>query len=101
MMPYFRQLEKELSDPDLAFLSVCVGASAEKDLWLKLVKDNHLTGNVVFIDSWLRGFAKDYRVSSVPRFIIIDRHGKVFSYAAPAPKYPQLKQLILQALASK
>ena len=100
MMPYFRQLEKELSEPDLAFLSVCVGASAEKDLWLKLVKENGLSGNVVFIDSWMRGFAKDYRVTSIPRFMIIDRHGKVFSYAAPAPKYPQLKQLILQALAA-
>ena len=43
-------------------------------------------------------FAKDYKVTSVPRFMIIDRQGKVFSYAAPAPKYPQLKQLILKAL---
>ena len=101
MMPYFRELEKELADPDLAFLSVCVGALPEKDLWLKLVKDNHLSGNVVFVDSWTRGFAKDYRVTSVPRFMIIDRRGRVYSYAAPAPKYPQLKQMILQALAAK
>lgn len=98
MMPYFRQLEKDLSDPDLAFLSVCVGALPEKDLWLKLVKENGLTGHLVFVDSWIHGFAKEYRVTSVPRFMIIDRQGKVFSYAAPAPKYPQLKQLILQAL---
>ena len=82
----------------MAFLSVCVGALPEKDLWLKLVKENQLSGNVVFIDSWVRGFAKDYKVTSVPRFMIIDRQGKVFSYAAPAPKYPQLKQLILKAL---
>jgi len=100
MMPYFRQLEKDLSDPDLAFLSVCVGALPEKDLWLKLVKENGLTGHLVFVDSWIHGFAKEYRVTSVPRFMIIDRHGRVFSYAAPAPKYPQLKQLILKALAA-
>ncbi len=101
MMPYFRKLEKELSDPDVAFLSICVGALPEKDLWLKLVKDNQLTGNVVFMDSWTRGFAKDYRVTSVPRFMIIDRQRKVFSYAAPAPKYPRLKELIIQALAEE
>ncbi|MBR1463309.1 MAG: TlpA family protein disulfide reductase [Prevotella sp.] len=101
MMPYFRQLEKELSEPDLAFLSVCVGAIPEKDLWLKLVKEKQLSGNIIFIDNWTRGFAKDYRVSSVPRFMIIDRQGKVFSYAAPSPKYPQLKQLILQALGAE
>ena len=100
-MAYFRQLEKELSEPDLAFLSVCVGAIPEKDLWLKLVKEKQLSGNIIFIDNWTRGFAKDYRVSSVPRFMIIDRQGKVFSYAAPSPKYPQLKQLILQALGAE
>ena len=99
MMPYFRELEKELADPDLAFLSVCVGASPEKDLWLKLVNDHHLSGNVVFVDSWTRGFAEDFKVTNVPRFIIIDRQGRVYSYAAPAPKYPQLKVMILQALA--
>ena len=83
-MPYFRELEKELADPDLAFLSVCVGASPEKDLWLKLVNDHHLSGNVVFVDSWTRGFAEDYKVTSVPRFIIIDRQGRVYSCRACA-----------------
>lgn len=98
MMPYFKQLEKELSNPDVAFMSVCVGASPEIDLWEKLVEKHELKGNVVFIQGWTRGFSKDYRVTGVPRFMIIDREGKVFSFAAPSPKYPQLKEMILKAL---
>ena len=42
--------------------------------------------------------ARDYHVTSVPRFMIIGRDGTVFSYAAPAPTHPELKQMILQAV---
>lgn len=101
MIPYFKQLEKELSDPELTFMSVCIGASPEKDLWEKLVNKHQLSGNVVFVQGWTKGFAADYRVTGVPRFMIIDREGKVYSFAAPSPKYPQLKQMILQALQKK
>lgn len=101
MIPYFKQLEEELSDPDLTFMSVCVGASPEKDLWEKLVDKHQFSGNVVFVQGWTSGFAEDYRITGVPRFMIIDREGKVYSYAAPSPKYPQLKQMILQALQKK
>ena len=101
MIPYFKQLEKELSDPELTFMSVCIGASAEKDLWEKLVNKHQLSGNVVFVQGWTRDFAEDYHITGVPRFMIIDREGKVYSFAAPAPKYPQLKQMILQALQKK
>lgn len=98
MMPYFKQLERDLQHPDLAFLSVCLGVSVEIDLWRELAAKNQLEGNVIFIDSWTRGFAKDYRVTGVPRFLVIDREGRVVSYAAPAPKYPMLRELIEKTL---
>lgn len=101
LIPDFKRLEKEISHPELAFMSVCIGASPEKDLWEKLVKKHELRGNVVFVEGWTRGFAKDYQVTGVPRFMIIDREGKVWSFNAPSPKYPQLKQMILQALEKK
>lgn len=101
MMPYFKQLERELQHPDLTFLSVCLGVSVEIDLWHSLAEKNQLKGNVIFIDSWTRGFAKDYHVTGVPRFLIIDREGRVVSYAAPAPKYALLRQMIRQTLDGK
>ena len=52
MMPYFKQLEKELSHPDLGFM-------------------------------------------------LIDREGRVLSFAAPAPNKPELKAMILEALNAK
>lgn len=98
MMPHFEQLAEELKDKDVTFLSVCLGVSVEIDRWKALVKEHGLRGNVIFIPSWTKGMARDYHVSSVPRFMIISRDGTVFSYAAPAPTHPELKQMILQAL---
>lgn len=98
MMPYVKQLEAELAGRGVAFLSVCLGVSVEMDLWHKLAAEHHLEGNVIFCDGWTRGFARDYRVTGVPRFMVIDREGRVVSFAAPAPKYPGLKRIIMQAL---
>lgn len=98
MMPLFKQLAEELKGKDVTFLSVCLGVSVEIDRWKALVKEHGLKGNVIFIPSWTKGMARDYHVTSVPRFMIISRDGKVFSYAAPAPTHPELKQMILKAL---
>lgn len=98
MMPLFKQLAEELKGKDVAFLSVCLGVSVEIDRWKALVTKHGLKGNVIFIPSWTKGMARDYHVTSVPRFMIIGRDGTVFSYAAPAPTHPELKQMILQAV---
>ena len=98
MMPLFKQLAEELKGKNVTFLSVCLGVSVEIDRWKALVTEHGLKGNVIFIPSWTKGMARDYHVTSVPRFMIIGRDGTVFSYAAPAPTHPELKQMILQAL---
>ena len=98
MIPHFKRLEQELSHPDLTFLSVCIGVWVETDRWKKLIQQHQLSGNLIFIDSWTKGFAPDYHVTGVPRFMIIDREGRMVSFAAPAPTHPELKEMILNAL---
>ena len=98
LMPAVKELERELNSPDLVFLSVCIGVSVEKDLWHKLCAKHDLHDNVIFADGWTRGFAHDYHITGVPRFMVIDRQGRVVSYAAPSPKYAALKTLIENTL---
>ncbi|WP_279053426.1 TlpA family protein disulfide reductase [Hoylesella timonensis] len=97
MIPYFKELEEDLGS-DVTFLSVCVGTWVEKDRWKDLIKKYELKGNLIFIDSWTKGFAADYHVTGVPRFMIVDSEGRMVSFAAPAPKYPELKAMILKTL---
>ena len=70
MMPYFKQLEKELEGEEVEFLSVCIGTSIEWDSWKEIIATEELAGHLIFINSWTKGFAKEYRIVGVPRFLI-------------------------------
>ena len=98
MIPYFKQLEKELEGEEIEFLSVCIGTFVEWDRWKKIIATEELTGHLIFINSWIKGFAKEYRIVGVPRFLIFDREGRIVSVNAPAPNKPALKKLILKTL---
>ena len=98
MMPYFKQLEKELEGEEVEFLSVCIGTSIEWDSWKEIIATEELAGHLIFINSWTKGFAKEYRIVGVPRFLIFDRKGYIVSVNAPAPNKLALKELILKTL---
>ena len=98
MMPYFKQLEKELENEEVEFLNVCIGTSIEWDVWQEIIDAEKLSGHLIFINSWTKGFAKEYRIVGVPRFLIFDREGHIVSVNAPAPNNPTLKKLILETL---
>ena len=98
MMPYFMELERELADRDVAFLSVCIGVSIERDLWLELIRKDGLIGHHCFIASWTGDFATRYKITGVPRYMLIDREGKIITLNAPKPNKPELKEMILKAL---
>ena len=59
MIPYFKQLEKELEGEEIEFLSVCIGTFVEWDRWKKIIATEELTGHLIFINSWIKGFAKE------------------------------------------
>ena len=38
-------------------------------------------------------FVLDYRITGIPRFILIDPNGNIVSHDAPRPSEPELKHL--------
>ena len=98
MMPLFHQLQKEITDENVAFVSVCVGVWIESDKWLQLSKEFHITHDNYFVAGWNSDFVKDYRISGVPRYMIFDKEGNIVTVNAPNPASPRLKELILKQL---
>ena len=98
-MPLFHDLQEEFKGNDgIAFLSVCVGVWIESDQWLKMSKEFGITKNNGFVSGWKSDFVKDYHITGVPRYMVIDREGKIVSLVAPNPANPKLKELILKTL---
>lgn len=93
-MPYMIKLEKEYRGKEIVFITMCIGATVERATWLKLLGKYKLEGIQVFMPGWNSQFAKDYKVSGVPRFMVFDKKGNIVSVNAPRPSNPELKNMI-------
>lgn len=94
-LPYLKKLEKAFQGKEVAFISVSVDAPKDKEKWAKMVKDAKLGGIQLFGgDGWKSKIAQDFKINAIPRFILIDKEGKVVNSAAPRPSEPALKQLL-------
>lgn len=89
-VPHLQKLEKELQNPDVAFLSISVDAKTEP--WKKKMADLNMHGNQ-WHDTNAK-LAKALNVRGIPFFIIYDKEGKLYMYDAPRPSHPQLKNLL-------
>ncbi|MCO4294056.1 TlpA family protein disulfide reductase [Solitalea sp. MAHUQ-68] len=96
-IPYLNALEKEMHGKDVVFLSVSIDKLSDKDKWLKAIADNQAGGNQLFSGNDSQ-FAKDYMITTIPRFVIIDKKGNMVQMNAPRPSSPDLKQLLLEEL---
>ena len=60
-----------------------------------MVKDKDLGGIQLIADNGFNStFIKDYKINSIPRFILIDPEGNVVNADAPRPSNPQLVELL-------
>ncbi|MCE7061857.1 TlpA disulfide reductase family protein [Dyadobacter sp. CY343] len=88
-IPHLKKAEERYKEKQIVFLSLSVDYQKNKDKWKKFIADKNLTGVQVLADqAWQSQFIKDYAVTSIPRFIIIDPEGKVVDADAARPSSP-------------
>ena len=96
-IPALKKLEKEMEGTDVVFMSVSVDEEKNHQKWLDTIEKEQLGGVQLFANGWGK-ITKDYKISGIPRFIVIDRQGKVASVDAPRPSNPALKALLEKEL---
>ncbi len=89
-VPHLQALEKELSNPNVVFLSVSI--DQKKEPWLKKMQELNMHGNQWHDAS--NTLPSMLNVRGIPFFLIYDKEGKLHQYNAPRPSYPQLKALL-------
>ena len=101
-IPFLKEIESKYSNKNIKFVSISVddakrNGSTEKakNSWRKMVSDKNLKGIQLFSDNgWETKFIKDYKVTGIPRFILINREGKIIDADAPRPSSSKLINLI-------
>ncbi len=85
-IPFMKELEKEFHGKNVVFMSVSVDKEADKEKWMNMIMEQEMVGVQLFADKdWKSSIAEDYMVNSIPRFLLIDREGKIITSRAERP----------------
>jgi len=91
-IPFLKKLEEKYHDKNIVFVSLSIDQKKDVEKWKKLIKDKELGGVQVFADNdWNSQFVKDYNITGIPRFIIIDPNGNIVKADAPRPSSPTIE----------
>ncbi|RBL88991.1 TlpA family protein disulfide reductase [Chitinophaga flava] len=92
-IPHLKQLEEEMHDQDVTFLSVSVDEAKDHQKWKNFVKKEELGGIQLFASGW-SDITRIYNINGIPRFMVFDRKGNIVSTDSPPPSSKELKLLL-------
>jgi thiol-disulfide isomerase/thioredoxin len=73
-MPYLKALEEKFKDAQIVFLGL--STDSDKSKWETMVKEGQLTGVQLYLGPQ-SAFQKAYQIDGIPRFILLDKEGKI------------------------
>ncbi|WP_303178130.1 TlpA disulfide reductase family protein [uncultured Butyricimonas sp.] len=90
-LPYLKELEKKFEGKNIHFVSISVDAN--KAAWVKMVQAEQLGGIQLHGGSKAQ-IMKDYMIKGIPRFILLDREGKVIEKEMTRPSNPDTEKTL-------
>lgn len=83
-IPAMKEMEEKYRDTDIEFVSISVDSERDKPKWQKMINDRGMSGLQLYAG---RGtsFHQDYKISSIPRFVLIGKNGELINDNAPRP----------------
>jgi thiol-disulfide isomerase/thioredoxin len=92
-IPFLKKVEEKYHDKNIAFVSISIDKLKDLEKWKTMIKEKELGGVQVFADNdWNSQFVKDFNITGIPRFILIDPNGKVVKADAARPSSPKLQE---------
>ena len=101
-IPYLKAIEEKFHDRNIEFVSISVdddkrsgSMTKAKNAWKRMVAEKSLTVVQIISDNgWETNFIKSYKISGIPRFILIDPKGNIIDPDAPRPSSSELTKLL-------
>lgn len=86
--PYLKKLEEKYhNNKDLVFLSLSIDSQENKDEWKEMILDEELIGIHLISDNKANSdFFEAYKVTGIPRFILVDPQGNIVDAELPSPE---------------
>ena len=90
-IPSLERLQKDYENKDIVFLSVSV--DTDKEAWEKMLAEDQLGGVQLWADGWSQ-ITKSYAIFGIPRFMLVDKSGKLIAVDAPRPSSNEIRSMI-------
>lgn len=92
-IPFLQKVEEQFHGKNIEFVSISLDRQEDYFEWKEMVADKNLSGTQLYAGDD-KTFADAYKVSSIPRFILVDKEGKIVNANAPRPSDPKLVELL-------
>lgn len=90
-IPSLKKVEEKYHGKNIEFVSISIDVLKDHEKWQKFVTEKQLGGIQLFADKdWNSDFIASYKITSIPRFILIDPTGKIVDADAARPSDPRL-----------
>lgn len=99
-LPKFLALREQYkNNKNIEFISVSIDEAKVREKWLSFLKDKHMTGVDLHAPNGdTNTFMKDYAITGIPRYILIDKKGKIIVSHAPSASTSEYAPIIMEAL---
>lgn len=92
-----RELQKKLANYDIKFINI--GIESKYNTWSNLISTKNIEGINLFANSEIeKKLKEDYFIQGLPRYVIIDKDGRIFDFSAKKPSDPKLEAEIKRIL---
>ena len=85
-LPHLKELEHQFKGKNIAFVSI--SCDQDKAAWEKMVKEEKLEGIQLHFGND-QTFMNNYMIRGIPRFILLDREGKILAAEMTRPSNPK------------
>ncbi|GGH27765.1 TlpA family protein disulfide reductase [Sphingobacterium alkalisoli] len=89
--PHWEKLNEEFEGKDVVFVGVSV--DQDKKAWEKYVPEKNLKGIQLHAGPG-NDLSKAYKITGIPRYLVIDKAGNIVTPDSPRPSDPKLKELL-------
>ncbi len=88
--PFLKELEELYKDQNIYIVSL--SCDSNRDAWVKQIKEENKEGIQIYLES--SSFLKDFMISGIPHFILLDKEGKIINAKMTRPSNPETKEFI-------
>lgn len=93
--PFIGKVEKMYHGKNIKFVSISIDRLKDEQKWRDMIKKEGLVGIQLLADKEIKSsFISGYYIQAIPRFIILDKEGKIINSDAPRPSEPELQDIL-------